>query len=344
MKRIARIALCTLLFAVPAFAELTVDQKRTVAKTVAALVDAAFVDEAVAKKIAADLRAKAGAGAFDNIATEEALAAAITETMHAVEDDKHLSVKYAPDKAPMPLMNADEALKAMEESRRPQPGDGNGPRRRPGGSGLPSPEEARRNNYDVKTVRHLDGNIGYLQLDTFFPLRDVKDTLSAAMKVLENTDAMIVDLRTNRGGGQGTVDYLASYFFPPDERLILTMRRRGDSEAIESHLVETPTRNFENKPLYILVSDKTFSAAEAFAYIMQQFGRATVVGEKTKGGGRPNAFLPIGGGFMLSTSIAEVRHPKTGTSWEKTGVIPNVVTTPDAALDAALKLAREKKS
>ncbi|MGI8691709.1 MAG: S41 family peptidase [Geodermatophilaceae bacterium] len=39
--------------------------------------------------------------------------------------------------------------------------------------------------------------------------------------------------------------------------------------------------------MYVLTSGATFSGGEALAYDLQQLGRATVVGERTRGGAHP---------------------------------------------------------
>lgn len=303
---------------------------RQPAETAAALVEEMFVDAAGAKKIAAELRRRAVAGQFDAL-TGGALADALTEAMHAVELDKHNSVRFNPANAEEPYLTPAQALQQLKENRE------RGPRQ-------PTPAEldrAKRNNYGVKRVEVLPGNIGYLRLDQFAGLQMVRETMTAAMQLLANTDAVIVDLRENTGGNGDTVGYLSSYFFPADDR-VLMIRHSREWGVMESRVMETPTRRFENVPLFILTSDRTFSAGEAFAFGLQQYGRATIVGETTSGGGRPNAFMPLGGGLQLSVSIASSVHPKSGKGWQGSGVVPEIATKEEDALEAALGAAKAK--
>ena len=304
---------------------------RQLAYAAAGVVEELFVDVPQGHAVALDLRRRADSGAFDQITAGADLAAALTAAMHAVEDDKHLSIKFKADPE-TPLLTAATALERFRAQRRS--GGGTSP--------FGSPEERRRANYDVKAARHLSGNVGYLELTAFQNGPEPRALVTAAMRLLENVDAMIVDVRGNRGGNQQMVNYLASYFLPADGRELMTIRDRSMTQPMVSRAVETPTRNFENVPLYILTSGKSFSAGEAFPYILQQFGRATIVGETTPGGGRPNAFVELGGGYVLSVSVAASTHPRTGRGWQGTGVIPDVQVPAAEALDAAHRLALEE--
>ena len=303
---------------------------RQVAHAAAGVLEEMFVDIPQGKAVAADLRRKADAGTFDSVTGAE-LATALTGAMHAVEDDKHLNVRFKAGDA-SPVLTATQALERF----RAQQGPGGGV------SAFGTPEDQRRANYDVKAARHLAGNVGYLELTAFQGAPEAREVLTGALRMLENVDAMIVDMRANRGGGRQTVNYLASYFLPADGRELMTIRSRSMPNPMVSRTVATPTRKLENVPLYILTSGKSFSAGEAFPYILQQFGRATIVGDTTAGGGRPNAFVDLGGGYVVSVSIATTTHPKTGTSWQGTGVVPDVKVPAADALEAAHKLALQK--
>lgn len=301
--------------------------ERQPALTAAALVEELFLDEAQAKKIAAEMRRRANAGEFDQL-SGKALADALTAAMHAVELDKHNNVRFDPAKASEPFVTIEDALERARDF---------GPRQQSAGD----VEKQRRNNFGVKRVEVLPGNIGYLRIDTFESLETTREIYVAAMQFLANTDAVIVDLRENRGGNGATVGFLSSYFFPADDRVLMRRQsRRGGT--FESRVVETPTRRFENVPLYVLTSDRTFSAGESFAFGMQGYGRATIVGETTSGGGRPNTFANLGGGLQLSVSIASATHPKTGKGWQSTGVVPEIATKEEDALDAAQRAALAK--
>jgi hypothetical protein len=308
--------LLALLFALPVLAA----TPKEVLDRTATVIEEGFVDPARAKEIATKLRAKSVTG------EGRALADAITETIHTIENDGHLNVRFDSAHASDPLVSNDE-IRAQLSSSSPM-------QRRPMPDGPPPAPEG------IAEPKMLDGNVGYLKLDEFPRPRIGEEAMKATFAKIQNAGAVILDLRNCRGGSQPMVDFVASYFLPVDHPPLLVSRFRNMPEPLIAEVVETPTRALEDAKLYILISDGTFSAGEAFAYILQQFGRATIVGEKTRGGGRHNTFVPIGAGYTVSVSIATVEHPKTKTSWQGTGVIPDVATKPEAALDAALKLAR----
>jgi len=97
-----------------------------------------------------------------------------------------------------------------------------------------------------------------------------------------------------------------------------------------------------DKPVYVLTSAHTFSAAEEFAYDLQALKRVTVVGETTAGGAHPASEGRLGDHFAISVPWGNSINPITGTNWEGVGVVPDVKVSADEALAAALKLLRDR--
>jgi retinol-binding protein 3 len=297
---------------------------RQAAESVAILVETMFFEAARGGQIAGELRARVAAGALDLVKTPQELADTLTSIIQRIENDRHLHVRFDPRRAFERLLTADEVRAATRDGER-------GLRRLP----------PAHHGDGIRAVGLLEANVGYIRLESFRPRALAGADFSAAMRRLQNVDAMIVDLRENRGGAQEMVAYVCSYFFPAGNKLLLTSRFR-DAEPRSSTTVDVPGKRMEDIPLYVVTSRSTFSAAEAFAYILQKFGRATVVGEVTPGGGRHNAVVGIGGGLQASISVSDVVHPQTGSSWQGTGVVPDVAVEAEHALDAAHTLAREK--
>jgi retinol-binding protein 3 len=100
-----------------------------------------------------------------------------------------------------------------------------------------------------------------------------------------------------------------------------------------------PGKKFTGKPVFVLTSGSTFSAAEEFAYDLKSLKRATVVGETTGGGAHGTAPHRIDDHFFIRIPFARVVNPITKTDWEGTGVEPNVKVSAAQALAAAEKLA-----
>jgi retinol-binding protein 3 len=87
--------------------------------------------------------------------------------------------------------------------------------------------------------------------------------------------------------------------------------------------------------MYVLTSGRTFSAGEEFAYDLQAWQRAMIVGEVTGGGANPGALVPLTDGFAAFIPFAQAINPVTGTNWEGSGVQPDVSAPEREALATA---------
>jgi len=103
----------------------------------------------------------------------------------------------------------------------------------------------------------------------------------------------------------------------------------------EQYWTSTATAVHYTRPVYVLTSKRTFSAAEECAYDFQTQKRATLVGETSGGGANPGGLFAIGSGLVAFISTGQSINPITHTSWEGVGVKPDVATPADRALDVA---------
>ena len=85
----------------------------------------------------------------------------------------------------------------------------------------------------MPTVQVLAGNVGYLKIDQFHGPVEAGATVAAAMAFLANTDALIFDLRDNKGGDSATVALAISYLVPPQTQL-LSFRSRAAAKEEQS--------------------------------------------------------------------------------------------------------------
>ncbi|MDN3654201.1 S41 family peptidase [Ferruginibacter paludis] len=202
-----------------------------------------------------------------------------------------------------------------------------------------SPEEVQRvkkywkeNNYMFKKAAILPGNIGYLPFDLFTDdIEAAKPIITAVLKFLINTDALIIDLRENIGGSPQMVSQLESYFFKEKTHMNDLVNR---TNLVTTFLYADPAKAdslYLSMPVYILTSQHTFSGAEDFSYGMQVAKRAIVVGETTGGGAHPQMPFSVGQSFMVFIPFARSLNPVTQTDWEGKGVIPDAQTTASKA-------------
>ena len=194
---------------------------------------------------------------------------------------------------------------------------------------------AERSNHGLMEMRILPGNVRYLKLAGFHWVNDASGgAYDAAARFLKDGDAILIDLRGNGGGSHGAVRYLISHFLPP-ETLEMTFLEAGKPPEQSRALDYLPAGRLTGRPLYILINGLTGSAAEAFAYDVQQFRLGQLVGEKTSGGANNNRFMPIAPSFMLSVSYGRPVQAISQTNWEGTGVQPDIAVASDQALETA---------
>lgn len=87
--------------------------------------------------------------------------------------------------------------------------------------------------------------------------------------------------------------------------------------------------------MFLLTSRDTFSGGEDFAYAVQSLGRATVIGEATRGGAHPTERYRLAAHFLAHIPVAQSIGAATGANWEGTGVQPNIAVPAAAALRVA---------
>jgi len=202
--------------------------------------------------------------------------------------------------------------------------------------------QARRAHHGLSEARILPGNVRYLRIESFqWASDETGQAYDAAMRFLKDGDAVIIDLRGNGGGSAEAVQYLVSHFLKPGT-LEITFTEAGQAPIQTRVLDHLPAGRMIGKPLYVLVDRSSASAAESFAYDVQQFHIGTLVGATTAGAANNNSFVPIAPGYMLSVSTGRPVHPVTGTNWEGTGVAPDLEVNPATALAQAHLVALQK--
>ncbi|MFN2637990.1 MAG: S41 family peptidase [Gemmatimonadaceae bacterium] len=242
----------------------------------------------------------------------------ITAQLRACANDQHLEVVVS-QPAPPAASPSPAPLSAVRDSAPARPW-------------LPP---LRRRNFDFLRAERLLGNVGYLEMASFPPPEVAGKTVAGAIAFLANSDALIIDLRQNGGGTGDMVRYLATWFFDDQTAITATWRRADHRLTEDRTLPFVPGERLPRIPLYILTSRGTFSAAEAFAFGLQQLARARVVGDRTRGGANAGRYRNIGAGLRLFVPMANARSPVNGRSWERVGVVPDIAAPAPAALDAA---------
>jgi hypothetical protein len=183
--------------------------------------------------------------------------------------------------------------------------------------------------------------VGYLKLDGFANSVWAREEAVGVMNFFANMDALIIDLCDNRGGHGNMVKLFMSYFF--DNATQIGARYIRKDKRIEQSWTtdEVDGRKLSNIDLYILTSSNTFSAAEAFAFSLQNLNRATVIGEKTAGGGHTVETVS-NTEFKITARIPDGRG--LGKTFEGVGVEPDIKVPINEAFNTAYILALENLS
>ncbi len=308
--------------------------RRAVIDSIAGSLERGYVDADTGRQIANHLRRRLRDGAYASRTDPTAFALAVSTDLKAINGDEHLFLTWSG--AP----SAAGPVRVVVPSGGGSPGGGSpsdGPPIGAPGPLLPPPGNAERLiNHGLRKVEILPGNVGYLLIDEFAGGDGFGDAVAGALRFLERTDAIIIDVRNNRGGHGEMSHLLFSHFLPatPVPTIRVQDRLRGVDEVILSDSV-VPGPRRTDVPLYVLTSRATVSAAEEFAFVLRRLGRASIVGDRTIGAGHMNALSPVGNGFTVSVSFARVSDPVSGAEWEKVGVQPTLVAAPAAALEVA---------
>lgn len=200
------------------------------------------------------------------------------------------------------------------------------------------PSRAPHVIFGIGAVEHLPGNVGLIDIRGFQELEVMEPAITEAMKDLEDTDALIFDLRWCRGGMPESIHRFNSYLLGPPPRLLFTyLDAEGDTVFQAYSHAEVPGQWRTDTPVVILTSERTYSGGEEFVYGMQQYGRAVVVGERTGGGGHLVRPVHLPHDITLTLPFMRPVHPVSGGYWEGTGVQPDIEVDETEAEEAALE-------
>ncbi|WP_410607380.1 S41 family peptidase [Amycolatopsis sp. lyj-109] len=276
-------------------------------------VEAHYVFPDVAAKLAKLLRARLDEDAYADLGDAD-FATAVTADLQSVNDDKHLRLRHHAD----PVAGDGDAQHASADFR----------------------QTAELENFGIASVRRLPGNVGYVDTTMLYPLDFAAAAVSAAMTLVAPGDALLLDVRRNRGGDPETSAFLQSYLVDERTHYLDIYERDGDRVTQMWTLPYVPGPKFGGtKPIWVLTGPATFSGGEDLAFSLQRQGRAKTVGEPTRGGAHPCEQYKVDTYLDVTVPLARSYDPKTGENWEGTGVPPNIPAAADKAFDTAYALA-----
>ncbi len=299
-------------------------QRTQIIATLAQKMRANYVFPDMAEKMANAVLANDKRGAYAADSSANALNEHLTADLQGVSHDKHIRLHFSPDSLPDDIPSADKAKFKPSAAEREK-----------------DLAMVRQRGYGIEKIEHLPGNIGYVELRGFFNMETSGESLAAAMSLVADSDALIIDLRRNGGGDPATVALVSSYLFDGEPVHLNDLYYRW-SDQIQQYWTHAwvPGRRFGlDKPVYVLTSERTFSAAEEFSNNLKTLKRATIVGATTGGGANPGDMFKLAEHVGIFIPTGRAINPITKTNWEGTGVAPDVAVPQEQALLTAQILA-----
>lgn len=250
-----------------------------------------YPDPKVVAAVTAALKALEEEGAFARVASDEELSRLLTTAVREASGDHNLDVVVTEEFGIPPVSRDDCGFERLEI---------------------------------------LAGNIGLVKLNRFARLETCRAAAASAMDYLNKVDALVLDLRDNRGGYPDMVMWMAAYLFD-HPRFIYNPRETTTRASWTASPVKG--NRLADKPVYVLTSPRTASAAEQFAYNMKMLRRAALVGTTTSG--KTHAGLLRWTETRQGTPI----NPYGEKDWDGVGVSPHVQVEEAQAMERALRLA-----
>lgn len=148
--------------------------------------------------------------------------------------------------------------------------------------------------------------VGFIRIKQFST--STVDDVKAALEKLRDASTYVLDLRGNTGGYfPGGVD-VARLFLKAETPITFVIDKRQQETAYQTF----EDGAFSDKPLVLLVDDKTASASEILSSALQDNGRAKLVGSQPKTFGKAviQTVENLDDGSAVVVTIAQYQTPK----------------------------------
>lgn len=177
-------------------------------------------------------------------------------------------------------------------------------------------------------------NIGYLNIHSFTSftgsgltrkqqIDSLKLHMESIITAFQDKDAVIIDISFNFGGYDATGLTIASYFTDKPVKAYTSQVYFDNGFYNEDEVIVYPAESIRfTKPVYVLMTDISRSAAESFAMMMDALPNATLVGTNTLGILSGMLGKSIGGFYTTFSNQRLVA--KDGQFYEGYGIEPDI--------------------
>ncbi|UJH68885.1 S41 family peptidase [Allomuricauda sp. SCSIO 65647] len=173
----------------------------------------------------------------------------------------------------------------------------------------------RRDKVPIKSVDAyymLTDDMGYIKINRFAE-STFAEFVDALQKLkIRGAEKLVLDLRDNPGGYLGIAEQLADEFLEEGKLILFTKNKKGKVKRAFA----TDGGNFENKPIYVLINERSASASEIIAGALQDNDAGTIVGRRSFGKGLVQREMDLGDGSAVRLTVSRYYTP-TGRSIQK---------------------------
>lgn len=159
---------------------------------------------------------------------------------------------------------------------------------------------------------------GYVQIHNF-EAGTGQDAINAIEQLLaQNAIALCIDIRGNPGGLTAEATKLLDYLLPKGDLFVIS-DKDGKQEVIESDGMCVQI------PIVVLINTETYSEAELFAAVLQEYNWAMLMGEPTSGRTRTQTTIPLADGSAIRLSTGTYLTPNRVDICKNGGVVPDSI-------------------
>ncbi len=171
--------------------------------------------------------------------------------------------------------------------------------------------------------KRLANGMGYIRFNIF--VMPLMEKIKSAIRSMNDTPGIIIDLRGNPGGVGGMSSGIAGVL-ETRQGSLGTMRMRTG----HINFAVFPQKDPYTGPVAVLIDQGSASTSEVFSSGLQELGRAVIVGERSMGAALPSYFQKLPTGALFQYAIADFKTPG-GVLIEGRGVIPDIAVKLDRA-------------